>query len=121
VTVRDSTPPGIASLTASPAVLWPPNHRMVPVTLAALVTDAGDPASRAHIVSVSSSEPANGTGDGDTAPDFEVTGALSLALRAERAGGGPGRVYTIVVEAKDQSGNARRAAVEVNVPKSQRP
>jgi hypothetical protein len=31
VTVSDTTPPVISSATASPNVLWPANHRLVPV------------------------------------------------------------------------------------------
>ena len=70
-----------------------------------------------RIVSVKSNEPVNGTGDGDTAPDWEVTGALTLNLRAERAGGG-GRVYVITVESRGDSGNASTRTVTVTVPKS---
>ncbi|MBO0861640.1 MAG: hypothetical protein J2P21_24770 [Chloracidobacterium sp.] len=34
-----------------------------------------------------SNGPVMGDGDGDTAPDWEITGALTLNLRAERRGG----------------------------------
>jgi hypothetical protein len=39
VTVVDTTPPSIESVTASPAQLWPPNHRMVPVTVTSAAAD----------------------------------------------------------------------------------
>ena len=45
-----------------------------------------------------------------------VTGPLTLNLRAERSGNGSGRVYTIVVEARDRFGNARVSTVAVTVP-----
>ena len=60
----------------------------------------------------------NGTGDGDTAPDWEVTGDLTLNLRAERAATGTGRIYTITVESRDDFGNASTRTVTVTVPKS---
>ena len=55
-------------------------------------------------------------GDGNTAPDWEITGPLTVDLRAERAGGGDGRVYTITVECSDASGNKSWTTVEVKVP-----
>jgi HYR domain len=119
VTVKDTTPPVIQSLTASPDMLWPPNHKMVPVSLTAQVNEAVDPAPITLIVSVTSNEPVNGEGDGDTEPDWEITGALTLNLRAERQGDGSGRVYTITVESRDFSGNKSARTVTVSAPKNQ--
>lgn len=118
VTVRDTAAPAFASLTASTSSLWPGNHKMVAVTLTAVASDAGGLAA-VKIINVTSNEPDNGLGDGDTAGDIQVTGDLTLNLRAERAGNGDGRVYTITVEARDVSGNTSRRAVTVSVPKSQ--
>ena len=42
VTVVDTTPPSISSVTATPDVLWPPNHKMVPVSVAVTAADACD-------------------------------------------------------------------------------
>jgi len=50
------------------------------------------------------------------APDWEITGAHTLNLRAERLGKGPGRIYTIIVECKDSSGNVSIGSVDVTVP-----
>lgn len=118
VTVLDTTAPVISSLTVSSATLWPPNHKMVPITLSASASDAVG-VSSLKIISATSNEPDNGLGDGDTAGDIAVTGALTLNLRAERSGAGNGRVYTITVEAKDAAGNASTRTVTVSVPKSQ--
>jgi hypothetical protein len=72
------------------------------------------------ITSVTSSEPANGTGDGDTAPDFEIVDPSFLVrLRSERAGGGAGRVYNVTVTCTDGT-NASSASTTVAVPKSQK-
>jgi hypothetical protein len=108
----------LETLAASPASLWPPNHGMVPITVAAAVSDAVDASPATRIVSVASNEPLNGTGDGDTAPDWQITGNLAVDLRAERSGSGAGRVYTITVECRDASGNASRKTVPVAVPNS---
>jgi hypothetical protein len=118
ITVRDTTAPVFSSLTPSSATLWPPNHQMVAIRLTAVATDIVGVVST-RIVSVTSNEPDNGLGDGDTAGDIQVTGDLTLNLRAERAGNGNGRVYTITVEARDAAGNATRRTTTVSVPKSQ--
>lgn len=68
-----------------------------------------------RISSITSSEPANGLGDGDTAPDWNITGDLTAQLRAERAGDGGGRAYTIVTACSNSAGTAWHASV-VTVP-----
>jgi hypothetical protein len=117
VTVRDTTPPTITSASATPNVLGPPNHKMIPVTVKVTATDRVDTAPVARIVGVSSNEPQNGLGDGDTGPDWVVTGPLTVSLRAERSGKGSGRVYTIDIEVRDRHGNASRHSVLVRVLK----
>jgi len=118
VTVRDTTGPAFTSLTASPTSLWPANHKMVAVTLTAAATDIASAPVTFKILSATSSEPDNGLGDGDTAGDIAITGAMTLNLRAERSGNGPGRVYTITVEARDAVGNTSTRTVTVSVPHS---
>jgi hypothetical protein len=114
VTVRDSTAPTISSVSVSQNKLWPPNHKMVLVTVSVTATDAVDPSPVNKILSVSSNQPINGTGDGDQAPDWNITGPLQVQLRAERASGSI-RVYTITVQSKDSSGNASTKTVQVSV------
>lgn len=118
-TCDDTTPPVISSLTTSAPTLWPPDHKMVPVTVTAVATDDVS-AVTARILSVTSSEPDNGLGDGDTPGDIEITGPMTLKLRAERSGKGSGRVYTILVEAADEAGNTTTGQVQVLVPHSPR-
>jgi hypothetical protein len=119
VTVQDTTAPSIGTISATPNVLWPPNHRMVPVSVAAAVSDACDAGASCQVLSVTSNEPVNGLGDGDTAPDWQITGLLTVNLRAERSGRGNGRTYTITVQCTDASGNSATKTVTVTVPKSQ--
>ena len=110
--------------------IWPPNHKMV---LAAVVYPAGKPISeppgtikkiiieepieKRVSVRVKSNEPEDGTGDGDTAPDWElvynVDKTVDVFLRAERSGLGDGRIYTITAS----YGNNRETAT-VTVPES---
>jgi hypothetical protein len=117
VVVRDTTPPHIVSITASPNTLWPPNHKMVAVTVTVIATDLVDPHPVSHIVSITSNEPVNGNGDGNTSPDWEITGALTANIRAERAGG-TDRIYTITIQSTDFSGNSAFGTVTVTVTQS---
>jgi hypothetical protein len=120
ITIQDTTAPIIGTVTASPGTLWPPNHKMVPVTVAVSVSDLCDEIPVCQIISVSSNEPVNGLGDGDTAPDWVITGNLTLNLRAERSGRGTGRVYTSTIQCTDASDNSSTKTVTVNVPHDQR-
>ena len=105
-TVRDTTAPAIKSLTASPATINQNNGKMVPVTITANVTDAADTTPTTRIVSVSGNE--NVTGE------WQITGALTLQVRARR-GGKTSRVYTVTVESRDDAGNASTKTVTVTV------
>jgi hypothetical protein len=110
VIVRDSTPPRIISIKATPSVLSPPNNKLVPVTLVVQATDDSGPVT-SRITSVRSNEPVDGS-----SPDWVITGDLSLLLRAERSGQGHGRVYTITVQCRDAAGNSSKGTVQVTVP-----
>jgi hypothetical protein len=114
--IPDTTPPVINSITATPATLWPANHKMVKVTLSVDAKDDIDHAPSCRITGVTSSDPENGLGDGDTAPDAAMTGPLTLNLRAERAGNGSGRTYTLSVTCADASGNTSVGTTTVVVP-----
>ncbi len=120
VQVSDTTPPSIGQLFASHDQLWPPNHRMVEVTVSAAAADACDGDPICSIVEVTSNEPVNGHGDGNTAPDWQIVDGSTVLLRAERAGGGDGRVYTVGVSCVDAAGNATAGEVAVSVPLNRR-
>jgi hypothetical protein len=119
VTIVDTTAPTINSVSANPSTLWPPNHKLRPVVVSVNVSDICDAHLDCLIISVSSNEPINGLGDGDTAPDWVITGNLTVNLRAERSGTGSGRVYTITVRCTDDSGNSSTRAVQVTVAHDQ--
>ena len=111
----DKTAPVIASVSASPSTLGAPNHKMTPVAVSVKASDNCS-AVTWSVTGVSSNEPVNGTGDGDTAPDWTIAGAHGVTLRAERAGTGSGRTYTITITAKDAAGNTSTGTTTVSVP-----
>jgi len=116
ITVQDTTPPTIQFVTASPSVINKTNHDMVPVTVSVSASD-GCGAVTCRITSVTSNEPISGTGGGDLSPDWQITGPLTLLVRAERSPKGDGRVYTITVVCTDASGNTSTKTTTVSVPR----
>ena len=116
VKVEDTTPPVIHGAEPSKEYLWPPNHKMVSVSVSVDVTDICDSTIDCYIYDVTSNEPINGRGDGNTEPDWEITGDLTVDLRAERAGPLNGRTYYVYFRCEDDSGNSADHMVEVHVP-----
>jgi large repetitive protein len=114
VTVNDTTPPTIQSVTATPNNLWPDDHRMVNVTLAVVAVDNCDTAPVNRITNVAANQPITGPGSGNTTPDYIITGDLTLQLRAERTQG-VDRTYTITVTSTDFSGNTSTTTTTVTV------
>ena len=115
VTVVDTTPPEI-NATATPDILWPPNHKYVEVNVTVTVYDAADPAPTLTFLSINSNEPDNSIGDGNTVNDIVIVNDFVFSLRAERSGTETGRIYTITYQASDSSGNTATASVIVEVP-----
>ncbi len=119
VTVIDTIPPTIR-VDLNRTCLWPPNHKFDDIVAHVTVSDECDPEAGFELVSIESSEPGNGHGDGHTQPDVQgaATGTpdTTFALRAERSGNGEGRVYTITYRAFDGAGNEAFAAAYVRVP-----
>ena len=102
----------ISSITPSQATLWPPNGKMVSETLTVKTPDTCN-------VSCSIAQ-VSGT-DGATASDWQVTGPLSVDLRAERSGKEKnGRVYTVQLQCTDPASSASTMkTVSVTVPHDQ--
>ncbi len=124
VTVVDTIAPTITLKNVNIS-FWPPNHDFRTVTVADLVASASDgcdetiDANDVFISQVSSDEAVNGNGDGNTSPDIVIAAACkSVNLRAERAGNGNGRVYTITFKVRDASGNVGTKTAKVSVPHS---
>ena len=113
----DSDPPTL-TVSVTPNVLWPPNHKYVTVEATVTATDTVDPSPVVELVSVTSNEPDNalGDGDGNTKNDVVITDIDTFQLRAERDGNGTGRVYTITYQATDACDNTTVETATVTVP-----
>lgn len=116
----DTIPPTITA-SVSPTLLFPPNHKLRVVS-ANVVANDNCPVVNFALTSATSDEPDNGLGDGDTVGDIQDAALgsadVSVRLRAERAGTGDGRVYTLGYTATDGSGNTADADAAVSVPHS---
>jgi len=102
--VVDTTAPAIGSVAATPNLVTVPDHRLFGVFVDYSTTDLSGPPTCS--LTVASNEPVNGTGDGNTAVDWLVIDAHHVQLRAERAGSGSGRIYTITATCTDAFGNS---------------
>lgn len=120
ITIQDVQVPVITGTSVSPASLWPPSHKYEDVTVSYSTADnCSAAAAISCALSVASNEPVNGSGDGDTAPDWVVVDDHHVQLRSERSGGGSGRIYTITITCTDQAGRSASQPVTVTVPHSQ--
>jgi hypothetical protein len=108
----------IGSAAATPSSLWPPNHTLRDVAVAYATSGGCGPVS-CSITAITSNEPDNGLGDGDVANDTQIVDATHVKLRAERAGGGAGRVYTLTITCTDGNTTATKT-VTVSVPLNQK-
>ena len=120
-TVIDTQPPSL-TVTLTPTVLWPANHKMVRVDATVNFADTcGGTPPQVVLTSIISSQPDNDPGSGDTVNDIQDaqfgTFDRSFLLRAERAGGDPaGRTYTVTYTVTDASGNQTHTTAGVRVP-----
>ncbi len=116
--VLDQTPPKL-TISLSPSVLSPPDHKLQEIVATITVSDNVDPNPTVKLVSITSSEPDDGLGDGDTPNDIQGadfgTDDRRFFLRAERSGTGLGRTYTVTYQAADASGNTTTVTAPVIV------
>ena len=101
----------ITSVTASPSSLWPPNGKMTEVSVQAAPADNCNASCRITQIS--------GT-DGASSADWQITGNLTAALRADRSGKAKdGRTYTLTLNCSDDAGMSTTKNVAVTVPHDQ--
>ncbi len=108
-------PPACEKATAVPSVLWPPNHKLMPVSIVG-VDDPDNDQVKINVTGVTQDEPVNGLGDGDTSPDAAKIEGNKLFLRAERSGINNGRTYHVSFSAEDGFGQSCTGTVSVTVP-----
>jgi hypothetical protein len=105
-----NAPPDCSAARASLAVLWPPNGKMVPVSVRGVTDPDGDPVT-VRVTSVRQDEPLSGKG-----ANASGIGTATVRLRADRAGGGDGRVYHLSFTAEDPLGASCTGEATVCVP-----
>ncbi len=123
--------PPVITILLSSDVLWPPNNKMVLVSMDVTTGDDNDPdpfywldrisvveGDMAYLYNVTTGQQ---TGQMDMAEDIEVDSDSRIYLRATRSGTNKdGRVYTITYGAEDSLGNSTEKSVTLKVPHSMR-
>jgi hypothetical protein len=107
VVPADTTAPVITDLYASPSTIWPPNGKMVPVTVAASATDDVDATPSCSLTSIA----------GGSAGDAVITGTFTANVRALKNNDNSDRSYTLTVTCSDRASNKSTRAVTVTVTK----
>jgi hypothetical protein len=122
---EDTLPPAI-TITATPETLWPPNGKLVTVTVSGTITDedsAVDEITATYEVtdeydSIHLRGPVTVDEEDDEEGKFVYT--FTIRLQASRNGNDPdGRQYTVTVRAQDFAGNTGLATAYVTVPHDQ--
>ncbi|MGD2177972.1 MAG: hypothetical protein PVG71_09140, partial [Anaerolineae bacterium] len=112
-----------SSALPSVATLWPPDHKFVAISVLGVRHPPGHPTAGHPIAitvdSIFQDEPLHSPGSGSTSPDGRGVGTATAQVRAERDGGGNGRVYHIDFTATDGHGGTCSGAVLVGVPQSE--
>jgi hypothetical protein len=115
LTIESNEPPDCSTAYADPTLLWSPNHGFVPISILGVTDPDGDTLT-ITIDSIWQDEAVNAKGSGNTAPDGRGVGTNTAEVRAERVGGGNGRVYHIGFTADDGNGGVCTGDVQVGVP-----
>ena len=107
----DKTSP-VMTCSATPNILWPPNKKMVRVTVTVNLADSLSGQQGFVLASTTNNEPDAGAIQG-----FLVgTSSTAGSLKADRLGNGNGRVYTLTYQGKDNAGNVATCVATVTVP-----
>lgn len=112
----DTTAPSV-SCSANPPLLWPPNHRLMPIDVTVDVSDAGAGSGGLTLIGVTSNE---GDVEADAQGWTRYAADTSGLLRSSRAGGGSGRIYALAYAATDRAGNAQTCSALVSAPHDRR-
>jgi spore coat protein A len=131
--------PRVATATAQPSLLWPPDLTMVPVNITGVTDSTGSPVT-IHVTGVTQDEPVSRRAAGITstmmtaATAAATTSAMDMAnwsddacvdarvvngqlyLRRDRQDGGDGRVYRVKFAAVARDGSVSEGSVFVYVP-----
>lgn len=112
-------PPVCTAAQASPAILWPPDHKLRSVSISG-VTDADNDPISIKVTAITQDEPVRCLGRSDKAPDGFGIGEAIARVRTERASNENGRVYQISFSAEDGKGGTCQGSVKVGIPRDRR-
>jgi hypothetical protein len=122
LTILANRPPDCSLAYPSQGIIWPPDHKFVPITVLGVTDPDGDPVT-ITIDSIFQDEPVDSLGDGNFTPDGMGIGTDTAAVRAERSGSprvpGNGRYYHVGFTATDSYGYTCSGTVLVGVPHDQ--
>jgi hypothetical protein len=125
VTVVDTTPPIVSTKGDADGFigsLWPPNKSFSTFTIDDCIAQAADQCDGSNlqkrIIGVSSDETA-GNPKKTGAGDIVLVDDTTVQVRADRDGGGDGRVYTLYAAVSDDAGNTTTVSCRVGVPHDQ--
>ncbi len=117
IKIDDTTVPTLAPI-ADKTILWPPNHQIVPVTIAAHAADnSGLPVTLK--VAIACNEAPDDTAYWTAPVINQAAGIISMQFMADRSGKGDGRQYTVTITATDADGNESTTNVKIVVPHDQ--
>lgn len=102
--------PDVTQAAPSIAEIWPPNNKMVDITILGVTDPNGAPVTIA-ITGITDNE-------GSDPADVGGIGSSTAQVRAQRDGAGSGRIYTICFTASDGQAESR-GSVQVAVPHDQ--
>ncbi|HKZ86912.1 MAG TPA: choice-of-anchor Q domain-containing protein [Anaerolineae bacterium] len=112
LTIVGGAPPLCTGAMPIPVTIWPPDKTFKPVSVIG-VTDPDGDAISITITGIFQDEP---VGHDSNSPDANILpGPNSAEVRAERDGGGDGRVYHLVFTADDGQGGSCNGQVKVGI------
>jgi hypothetical protein len=115
----DTTPPTI-TISAAPSMLWPPNGKMVPVTVSGMMSDSQSGVNASTAVFSVLDEYGRVQPQGSIALGAGGNYSFTVLLEPFRDGNDKdGRTYTITVSARDNAGNLASISTVVSVPHDQ--
>jgi hypothetical protein len=112
----DKEPP-VMTCSATPEMLWPPNHEFIPVMTFVVAIDEVSGPEPFVLTSLTASE---GSVSSETRGWVIGTPDTDGEMNSTRLGSEPGRVYALTYESADDVGNVGNCVVEVTVPHDQR-
>ncbi|WP_242245849.1 hypothetical protein [Bacillus cereus group sp. BfR-BA-01330] len=96
-------------------IIWPPNHKMVPITATIHASDGTSGINSVVLTSITSNEILQSDDIRNANYNKPISGSTdSFSLRADRLGSG--RIYTVTYTAMDNTGNVTAKTATVTVP-----